>query len=69
MESAQQDLLKQTLIVILSLKRDAGLNLNGLVSDVRRETGEGGKYRHICPENAEELCELVENTVKNHWLR
>ena len=65
MESAQKDLLKQTLIVILSLNRDAGLDLNGLVSDVLRETGEGGKYRHICPENAEELCEVVKVTVES----
>ena len=63
MENGKQDLLKQTLTVILSLNRDAGLNLDGLISDIRRETGEGGKYQHICPENAEELLKIVKDVV------
>lgn len=64
MANDREDLLEQALIVVLSLNKDAGLSLDGVVKDVNRAMSENGKYRHYCPQGAEEICGIVKKLVE-----
>lgn len=64
MANDREALLEQALIVVLSLNKDAGLSLDGVVEDVNRAMSENGKYRHYCPQGAGEICGIVKMLVE-----
>lgn len=64
MGNNRENTLEQALVTVLTLNEDAGLSLDGVVADVKKELGEKGKYRHYCPENAATVCEIVKKAVE-----